>query len=110
MIICLPGSVRFPVTITELAKKQGDKVNRLDTLLFYSYKAKVTTYPEFGVEKIEEKELNSKFDAPVDGELKSWLIKPGTVIHNSRYDGVQCGLLGNEAMLMGYITTTESEL
>jgi len=85
MIIKLPKSVRFPITITELLRHPNDDVARLDPLLVYTYKTKIMEYPEYGVEVEVEKELSSQFDAPVAGKLAKWLVKLGTVVENNRF-------------------------
>ncbi|KAF8250198.1 hypothetical protein K440DRAFT_619671 [Wilcoxina mikolae CBS 423.85] len=83
MIIKLPKSVRFPITITELLRQPNNDVARLDPLLVYTYKTMIKEYPEYGVEVEVEKELSSQFDAPVAGKLAKWLVKPGTVVENN---------------------------
>jgi len=85
MIIKLPSSVRFPITITELLKEANTEVARLEPLLVYTYKTKVTVYPEYGVELLVEKELSSQFDAPIGGKLARWVVTIGTVVENSRF-------------------------
>jgi RNA polymerase II subunit A-like phosphatase len=94
MIIKFPPSVRFPLTIKELLKQPHDDVKRLEPILVYTYRTTVTEYPEYGVEKLVEKELSSQFDAPVAGKLVKWLVRPGHVVQNYRcvwmnywYDG-----------------------
>jgi RNA polymerase II subunit A-like phosphatase len=84
MIIKLPKSVRFPITITEVLKKPNDDVPRLAPLLVYSYRTTVTEYPEYGVEVQKERELSSQFDAPVGGKLARWLVNVGAVVKDNR--------------------------
>jgi RNA polymerase II subunit A-like phosphatase len=85
MIIKFPPSVRFPVTITELLKAPNDDVKRLEPILVYTYRTTVTEYPEYGVEKLVEKELSSQFDAPIAGKLLEWLVRPGDVVQDYRF-------------------------
>lgn len=84
MIIKLPKSVRFPITISELLKAPSDNVARLEPLLVYTYRTTITEYPEYGVEVEVERELSSQFDAPIEGKLASWMVKVGTVVHDSK--------------------------
>lgn len=83
MIIKLPKSVRYPITISELLKKPNDDVPRLTPLLVYTYRTTITEYPEYGVEVQVEKVLSSQFDAPVGGKLEKWFVETGTVVDNS---------------------------
>lgn len=85
MIIKLPSSVRFPITITEFLKEANTEVARLEPLFVYTYKTKVTVYPEYGVELLVEKKLSSQFDAPIGGKLARWMVAIGTVVENSRF-------------------------
>lgn len=85
MIIQLPRSVRYPITITALLKKRDDDVPRLSPLLLYKYKTTVTEYPEFGEEIQVEKEFAAQFDAPIEGKLERWFIKVGSEIRSEKY-------------------------
>jgi RNA polymerase II subunit A-like phosphatase len=85
MIIQLPKSVAFPVTVGQLLKQQGDDVPRLSPLLTYTFLSKTTEIPEFGTEVVVERTLYGQFDAPVEGRLERWLVAPGTVIESNRY-------------------------
>ncbi|RPA99239.1 hypothetical protein L873DRAFT_1789822 [Choiromyces venosus 120613-1] len=80
MIVQLPRSVRFPVTITAFLKRPNDEIPRLEAVLLYTYTTTVTEYPEFGEERQVEKKLSAQFHAPVEGRLHRWLVKVGTVI------------------------------
>lgn len=85
MIIKLPKSVRFPITITELLRQANDPITRLEPLLIYTFKATITEIPEYGVAVEVEKELSSQFDAPIEGRLARWLVKPGAVLKDNRF-------------------------
>lgn len=85
MIIKLPKSVRFPITVSELLKSTNDPVSRMDPLLVYTYRTTITEYPEYGVEVEVERELSSQFDAPIAGKLVTWKVKVGTVVHDSKF-------------------------
>lgn len=85
MIIQLPRSVRYPITITALLKKRDDDVPRLSPLFLYRYKTTVTEYPEFGEEIQVEKEFAAQFDAPIEGKLERWFIKVGSEICSEKY-------------------------
>lgn len=85
MIIQLPRSVRYPITITALLKKRDDDIPRLSPLFLYRYKTTVTEYPEFGEEIQVEKEFAAQFDAPIEGKLERWFIKVGSEISSEKY-------------------------
>lgn len=85
MIIQLPSTVAFPVTIGQLLKQQGDDVPRLAPLLTYTFKSKYMEIPEFGEENEVETTLSGQFDAPIEGRLERWLVAPGTVIDRNGY-------------------------
>ena len=100
MIIALPKSVAFPITISKLLKQQGDAVPRMTPLLTYTFLSKTIEIPEFGTEVVVEKTLTGQFDAPLEGKLERWLVAEGMVIENHLYvsrgaDGRLCrGLTG----------------
>ncbi|KAG0642845.1 hypothetical protein HOY80DRAFT_567439 [Tuber brumale] len=86
MIVQLPRSVRYPVTITALLKQPNDDIPRLEAVLLYTYVTTVTEYPEFGQERQVEKKLSAQFHAPVEGRLNCWLVKVGAVIEGPGVD------------------------
>ncbi|KAI5806303.1 hypothetical protein EDC01DRAFT_639501 [Geopyxis carbonaria] len=83
MIIKLPTSLRYPVTITKLLRHPDENVERHAPLLTYSYETTVTEYPEFGVEVRAKRELTEQFDAPVVGRMVRWMVAVGNVVESS---------------------------
>ncbi|PWW72119.1 hypothetical protein C7212DRAFT_287217 [Tuber magnatum] len=86
MIVQLPRSVRYPVTITAFLKQPDDDIPRLEAVLLYTYMTTVTEYPEFGQERQVEKKLSAQFHAPVEGRLNRWLVEVGAVIEGPGVD------------------------
>ncbi|CUS09653.1 unnamed protein product [Tuber aestivum] len=86
MIVQLPRSVRYPVTITAFLKQPNDDIPRLEAVLLYTYMTTVTEYPEFGQERQVEKKLSAQFHAPVEGRLNRWLVEVGAVIEGPGVD------------------------
>ncbi|TGZ85596.1 hypothetical protein EX30DRAFT_368675 [Ascodesmis nigricans] len=83
MIIKFPRTLPFPVIITKLLKAPADDVERLQPLLYYTYRAKVTEMPEFGVEETVEREFTEQFDAPEEGTFVRWLVSVGAQVESS---------------------------
>ncbi|KAL7268033.1 CTD phosphatase Fcp1 [Rhizina undulata] len=86
MIIQLPRSLRYPITIKKLLRKAEEDVPKLEPLLLYQYKTTRTEYPEYGEEVVVEVELLNQFECPVTGRLERWLVKEGQVIHSCEVD------------------------
>jgi hypothetical protein len=86
MIIQLPRSLHYPITITAFLKQPNDEVPRLEPIMLYTYHTTVTEYPEFGEERKVEKKLSAQFHAPVEGRLERWMVKVGSVIETAKYD------------------------
>lgn len=84
MIIKFPPTLPFPVTITKLLKSPSDSVERLQPLLFYTYRAKVTEIPEPGEEVQVEREFTEQFDAPEEGSLVRWMVSVGAQVESAQ--------------------------
>lgn len=80
MLLRLPNSLHYPITVTELLKQPNDNVERFAPLFLYSYKTTVTEGDNLGNEYQVEKLFPTKFESNVEGILKQWKIKAGTVI------------------------------
>ena len=80
MHLRLPRSLHYPVTVTELLKQEGDDVARFDQLFTYLYKTKVTEEDELGGEHEVERAYPASYESNVEGILRLWKIRPGTVI------------------------------
>ena len=80
MLLRLSDSLHYPITVTELLKQPNNNVERFAPLFLYSYKTTVTEGDKFGDEQEVVKTFPTKFESNVDGILKQWKIKVGTVI------------------------------
>ncbi len=85
MLLRLPHSLHYPITVTELLKQPNDHVERFAPLFSYFYKTTVTEGDELGNEYQVEKTFPSRFESNVEGVLKKWKIKQGTVITRAKY-------------------------
>jgi len=80
MLLRLPRSLHYPITVTELLKRPSDNVNRDEPLFAYIYKTIVTEGSRDGSDTQVEKTFPTRFESSTEGELKSWMIAAGDVI------------------------------
>lgn len=83
MLLRLPRSLHYPITVTELLKQPNDNVERFAPLFNYSYKTTVTEGDDLGNEYQVEKTFPTRFESTVEGILKTWRIEKGAVITHS---------------------------
>ena len=84
MLVNLPASLHYPITITGILKQAGDNVKRLETVLTYTYKTEVKEDTgEFGEEVSVLKEFPAQFESPLEGKIKRWYTIKGAVIPSS---------------------------
>ncbi|KAL2014218.1 hypothetical protein VTN00DRAFT_1743 [Thermoascus crustaceus] len=80
MLLRLPPTLHYPITVTSLLKKPGDTVRRDEPIFWYIYQTVVTEGDGLG-NKIEvRRDFPTKFESTVDGEVVQWKIKKGDVI------------------------------
>jgi RNA polymerase II subunit A-like phosphatase len=80
MLLRLPPSLHYPITVTSLLKRPGDTVERNEALFWYIYQTTVTEGDGLG-NKIEvRRDFPTRFESTVDGELVEWKIAKGDVI------------------------------
>ncbi|KKA21311.1 Phosphoprotein phosphatase [Rasamsonia emersonii CBS 393.64] len=80
MLLRLPPTLHYPITVTSLLKRPGDKVERNEALFWYVYETTVTEGDGLG-NKIEvRRQYPTKFESTVDGEVIEWKITKGDVI------------------------------
>ncbi|PIG80039.1 RNA polymerase II subunit A C-terminal domain phosphatase [Aspergillus arachidicola] len=80
MLLRLPPSLHYPITVTSLLKQPGDSVERDEALFWYVYQTTVTEGDGLG-NKIEVKrKFPTKFESTVDGEVVQWKIAKGDII------------------------------
>lgn len=80
MLLRLPPSLHYPITVTSLLKQPGDAVQRDEALFWYFYQTTVTEGDGLG-NKIEVKrKFPTKFESTVDGEIVEWKVAKGDII------------------------------
>lgn len=84
MLLELPASLHYPITIIELLKQPNDDVAKREELFKYSFKTKVLEGDSFGEEKEVEKTFYAKFPSSAEGTLTKWKIREGAVISSNR--------------------------
>jgi hypothetical protein len=90
MIIKSPNGLHYPITIGELAKQRGDETKRSDPLFTYFYETTVEEGDKWGETKEVKKRFPVKFEALVDGAIKEWFVKQGSVVQRSGYVVLLC--------------------
>lgn len=83
MLLRLPRTLHYPITVTELLKQPNDNVERFAPLFNYSYQTTVTEGDNLGNEYQVEKTFPTRFESTVEGILKTWRIEKGAVITHS---------------------------
>ena len=84
MLLRLPSSLHYPITVTELLKQPSDYVDRFAPLLSYFYKTTVTEGDDLGNERQVEKSFPARYESSVEGKLLRWMVKKGAVIAHSK--------------------------
>ena len=75
MLVKLPPSLKYPITITKVHKSVGDNVALNDTLFDYTFKVKVVWgSPDGDEDEVREEIHGSKFESSVEGTLKLWKV------------------------------------
>ena len=85
MLLRLPPSLHYPITVTELLKRPNDNVERFAPLFSYSYKTTVTEGDGLGTDKEVLKTFPTRFESTVEGALTQWKIAKGAVISQPKY-------------------------
>ncbi|KAI5308436.1 Carboxy-terminal domain (CTD) phosphatase, partial [Ascosphaera atra] len=80
MLLRLPPSLHYPITITSLLVQDGDPVSQGMDLFSYYYKTVVTEGDGMGGKRDVERSFPTRFQSPVDGSLVGWMIKQGDFI------------------------------
>lgn len=81
MLLRLPNNLHYPITVTKVEKRVGDKVERDDNLFLYTYTTKVTEGSRDGDEDEEvERTFPAYFQSTLDGNLTKWKIWTGDVL------------------------------
>ncbi|KAH8426959.1 protein-serine/threonine phosphatase [Aspergillus melleus] len=80
MLLRLPSSLHYPITVTSLLKQPGDAVERDEALFWYSYQTTVTEGDGLGNKNEVLRKFPAKFESTVDGEIVQWKVNKGDVI------------------------------
>ena len=85
MLLRLPASLHYPITVTELLKQPNDNVERFAPLFSYVYETEVTEGDNLGNTWQTLKKYPTRFESSVEGVLIDWKIDEGTVISKPKY-------------------------
>lgn len=80
MLLRLPPSLHYPITVTSLLKQPGDLVERDEALFWYVYQTTVTEGDGLGNKVEVQRRFPTKFESTVDGEVVQWKIAKGDII------------------------------
>ncbi|PWY92406.1 hypothetical protein BO70DRAFT_9205 [Aspergillus heteromorphus CBS 117.55] len=80
MLLRLPPSLHYPITVTSLLKQPGDAVERDEALFWYVYQTTVTEGDGLGNKVEVKRKFPTKFESTVDGEIVQWKVAKGDVI------------------------------
>lgn len=85
MLLRLPASLHYPITVTELLKQPNDNVERFAPLFSYVYETKVTEGDSLGNRWQTLKKYPTRFESSVEGLFIKWKIDEGAVISKPKY-------------------------
>ncbi|KAJ9193788.1 hypothetical protein DTO164E3_7717 [Paecilomyces variotii] len=80
MLLRLPPTLHYPITVTSLLKRPGDTVSRDEAIFWYVYETTVTEGDGLGNKVQVRRNFPTKFESTVDGEVVQWKISKGDVI------------------------------
>lgn len=80
MLLRLPTSLHYPITVTSLLKQPGDTVERDEALFWYTYQTTVTEGDGLGNTIEVKRRYPTRFESTVDGEIVKWQVQKGDVI------------------------------
>ncbi|KAL4992112.1 hypothetical protein BDW68DRAFT_150549 [Aspergillus falconensis] len=80
MLLRLPPSLHYPITITSLLKQPGDEVKRDEAIFWYAYQTTVTEGDGWGNKVDVKRTFPTRFESTVDGNIVQWKINKGDVI------------------------------
>ena len=85
MLLRLPQSIRYPVTITEFHLHAQDEVKELSPLLSYTYQQTVTEDNDDGIEIQVTKQFPGTWEAPIEGKIVKWFVRVGAIIQSAGF-------------------------
>ena len=85
MLLRLPKSLHYPLTITKIEKRVGEPVTRSDDLFIYSYVTKIKEEERYEVRSQDdipevEKKFVTRFPSSLEGTITAWRVWEGDVI------------------------------
>ncbi|KAL4969513.1 protein-serine/threonine phosphatase [Aspergillus stella-maris] len=80
MLLRLPPSLHYPITVTSLLKQPGDEVERDQALFWYVYQTTVTEGDGLGNKVDVKRKFPTRFESTVDGSIVQWKVDKGDVI------------------------------
>ncbi|KIX01013.1 uncharacterized protein Z518_10079 [Rhinocladiella mackenziei CBS 650.93] len=81
MLLRLPKSLHYPLTITKVEKRVGEYVTRNDDLFLYSYTTRVKQGSRYDDEEQEvDKKFVTHFPSTLEGTIKGWRVWEGDVL------------------------------
>ncbi|KAL4978245.1 hypothetical protein BDW66DRAFT_130613 [Aspergillus desertorum] len=80
MLLRLPPSLHYPITVTTLLKQPGDEVERDEAIFWYAYQTTVTEGDGWGNKVDVKRTFPTRFESTVDGNIVQWKINKGDVI------------------------------
>lgn len=116
--------LHYPITVTGLLLKPGDKVTKNTPVFNYTYKSTVQEYDTYGEATNVEKTFPTRYESQVEGEVLRWKIHKGMIIsgpgvdlveitepcqHNVQFGGM-CAECGKDMTEIDYGTTTPDHL
>ncbi|KAL4785706.1 hypothetical protein BJX76DRAFT_324065 [Aspergillus varians] len=82
MLLRLPPSLHYPITVTSLLKQPGDEVERDEALFWYVYQTTVTEGDGLGNKVDVKRKFPTRFESTVDGTIVQWKISKGDVFEH----------------------------
>lgn len=82
----LPDHLHYPITVTKIKKRVGDKVVPRDILFAYSYVTQVKYGDRYDpeAETIVDKSFVTNLESSLEGNVRLWLVWEGDVITGPR--------------------------
>lgn len=80
MLLRLPPSLHYPITVTQLLKQPGDEVGRDEALFWYVYQTTVEEGDGLGNHVQVKRKFPTRFESTVDGTIEEWKIAKGDII------------------------------
>jgi RNA polymerase II subunit A-like phosphatase len=120
-LLSLGPKLKYPITISKLLNGPGEKIQKQQTILQYSFK----WMKEVGdplADNVWQEELTTiaDFDSPVDGSVIQWKVREGQVVerdmpfmeveedcpHSVQFQGL-CGMCGKDMTEMSWASASD---